>query len=56
MENCWIKTGGAERISSKGPPFTDAVRSLEGGARTGLAAFQRRVLVDNPHGLYGFTG
>lgn len=25
MENCWIKVCGAERISSAGPPFTDAV-------------------------------
>ena len=25
MENCWIKICGAERISSAGPPFTDAV-------------------------------
>jgi predicted TIM-barrel fold metal-dependent hydrolase len=25
MENCWVKICGAERISSQGPPFTDAV-------------------------------
>lgn len=25
MENCWIKICGAERVSSVGPPFTDAV-------------------------------
>jgi predicted TIM-barrel fold metal-dependent hydrolase len=25
MENCWVKICGAERISSLGPPFTDAV-------------------------------
>ena len=25
MENCWVKICGAERISSMGPPFTDAV-------------------------------
>ncbi len=25
MENCWIKICGAERVSSEGPPFTDAV-------------------------------
>jgi len=25
MDNCWIKICGAERISSAGPPFTDAV-------------------------------
>ena len=24
-ENCWVKVCGAERVSSKGPPFTDAV-------------------------------
>ncbi len=24
-ERCWVKISGAERISSKGPPFTDAV-------------------------------
>jgi predicted TIM-barrel fold metal-dependent hydrolase len=90
MDNCWIKICGAERISSKGPPFTDAVpfaqailrvapeRALWGtdwphpnikkhmpndGDLVDLiplfmpdAALQRRVLVDNPHRLYGFTG
>jgi predicted TIM-barrel fold metal-dependent hydrolase len=25
MENCWVKICGAERISSAGPPFHDAV-------------------------------
>jgi 2-pyrone-4,6-dicarboxylate lactonase len=25
MDNCWIKICGAERVSSAGPPFTDAV-------------------------------
>lgn len=25
MDNCWVKICGAERISSLGPPFTDAV-------------------------------
>lgn len=25
MDNCWIKICGAERVSSEGPPFTDAV-------------------------------
>jgi predicted TIM-barrel fold metal-dependent hydrolase len=25
MDNCWVKICGAERISSAGPPFTDAV-------------------------------
>ena len=25
MENCWVKICGAERISTAGPPFTDAV-------------------------------
>jgi len=24
-ENCWVKVCGAERVSSKGPPFSDAV-------------------------------
>ena len=90
MENCWIKICGAERISSQGPPFTDAVpfaqailkvapeRALWGtdwphpnikkhmpndGDLVDLiplfmpdAALQRKVLVDNPQRLYGFTG
>ena len=90
MDNCWVKICGAERISSMGPPFTDAVpfgqallkvapdRVLWGtdwphpnikkhmpndGDLVDLiplfmpdAALQRKVLVDNPHRLYGFTG
>ena len=90
MENCWVKICGAERISSAGPPFTDAVpfaqailevtpdRALWGtdwphpnikkhmpndGDLVDLVprfmpdeALQRKVLVDNPHRLYGFTG
>ncbi len=90
MDNCWVKISGAERISSAGPPFTDAVpfarailemspdRTLWGtdwphpnikmhmpndGDLVDLipqympdAALQRKVLVDNPHRLYGFTG
>ena len=90
MENCWVKICGAERISSKGPPFTDAVpfaqailkvapdRALWGtdwphpnikkhmpndGDLVDLIpmfmpdpALQRKVLVDNPQRLYGFTG
>lgn len=90
MENCWVKICGAERISSTGPPFTDAVpfaqailevapdRTLWGtdwphpnikkhmpndGDLVDLiplfmpdAALQRKVLVDNPHRLYRFTG
>lgn len=90
MENCWIKICGAERISSVGPPFTDAVpfaqavlevapeRTLWGtdwphpnikrympndGDLVDLiplfmpdAALQQKVLVDNPHRLYQFTG
>ncbi len=90
MDNCWVKICGAERISSMGPPFTDAVpfgqallevapdRILWGtdwphpnikkhmpndGDLVDLiplfmpdAALQRKVLVDNPHRLYGFTG
>ncbi len=89
MDNCWIKICGAERISSVGPPFTDAVpfaqavlevapdRTLWGtdwphpnikrhmpndGDLVDLiplfvpdAELQRRVLVDNPHRLYGFS-
>lgn len=89
MENCWVKICGAERISSAGPPFTDAVpfaqavlevapdRTLWGtdwphpnikrhmpndGDLVDLiplfvpqAALRRKVLVDNPHRLYGFS-
>jgi predicted TIM-barrel fold metal-dependent hydrolase len=87
-DNCWVKICGAERISSAGPPFTDAVpfaqalievapdRILWGtdwphpnitkhmpndGDLVDLiplmapdAAMQTRILVDNPHRLYGF--
>lgn len=90
MDNCWVKICGAERISSAGPPFTDAVpfaqailevcpdRTLWGtdwphpnikqhmpndGDLVDLipqfmpdVALQHKVLVDNPHRLYGFTG
>ena len=90
MENCWVKICGAERISSAGPPFHDAVpyaqalldvapdRILWGtdwphpnikkhmpndGDLVDLIplmmpdpALQQKVLVDNPHRLYGFTG
>jgi len=90
MENCWVKICGAERISSAGPPFHDAVpfaqalldvapdRILWGtdwphpnikkhmpndGDLVDLIplmmpdlALQQRVLVDNPHRLYSFTG
>ncbi len=89
MGNCWIKICGAERISSAGPPFTDAVpfaqavlevapdRTLWGtdwphpnikrhmpndGDLVDLiplfmpdAALRQKVLVDNPHRLYGFS-
>ena len=89
MDNCWVKICGAERISSMGPPFTDAVpfgqallkvapdRILWGtdwphpnikkhmpndGDLVDLIplfmpdpALQRKVLVDNPHRLYGFS-
>jgi 2-pyrone-4,6-dicarboxylate lactonase len=89
-EKCWIKISGSERISSSGPPFTDAVpfaqalieaapdRMLWGtdwphpniakhmpndGDLVDLiplmmpdAALQKRILVDNPHRLYEFTG
>jgi predicted TIM-barrel fold metal-dependent hydrolase len=87
-EDCWVKISGAERISSLGPPFTDAVpfaqalievapqRILWGtdwphpniskhmpndGDLVDLIplfapdpATQARILVDNPHRLYGF--
>ncbi len=89
MDNCWIKICGAERISSAGPPFTDAVpfaqavlevapdRTLWGtdwphpnikrhmpndGDLVDLiplfvpdAVSRRKVLVDNPQRLYGFS-
>jgi 2-pyrone-4,6-dicarboxylate lactonase len=89
-EKCWVKISGAERISSEGPPFTDAVpfaqalieaapdRILWGtdwphpniskhmpndGDLVDLIplmmpdpAMQKRILVDNPHRLYQFTG
>jgi len=89
-EKCWVKISGAERISSAGPPFTDAVpfaqalieaapdRILWGtdwphpniakhmpndGDLVDLVplfapdkATQKRILVDNPHRLYGFEG
>ena len=89
-ENCWVKICGAERISTAGPPFTDAVpfaqallsvcadRILWGtdwphpnirkhmpndGDLVDLIplfmldpALRRRVLVDNPHRLYRFSG
>ena len=89
-EKCWIKISGSERISSHGPPFTDAVpfaqalieaapdRMLWGtdwphpniakhmpndGDLVDLiplmmpdAAVQQRIMVDNPHRLYQFTG
>jgi 2-pyrone-4,6-dicarboxylate lactonase len=87
--NCWVKITGSERISSEGPPFTDAVpfaralietapdRILWGtdwphpnitrhmandGDLVDLfplfapeAELQRKILVDNPHRLYGFS-
>ncbi|MGB6449973.1 MAG: amidohydrolase family protein, partial [Steroidobacteraceae bacterium] len=87
-ERCWVKVSGAERISSAGPPFTDAVpfaqalieaapdRILWGtdwphpniathmpndGDLVDLIplympdpALQRKILIDNPHRLYGF--
>jgi 2-pyrone-4,6-dicarboxylate lactonase len=90
LDNAWVKICGAERISSAGPPFTDAVpfaqailrvapeRTLWGtdwphpnirkhmpndGDLVDLIplfmpdeALQRKVLVDNPQRLYGFTG
>jgi 2-pyrone-4,6-dicarboxylate lactonase len=90
MDNCWVKICGAERISSMGPPFTDAVpfgRALLEVAPDRIlwgtdwphpnikkhmpndgdlvdmiplympdTALQKKVLVDNPDRLYGFTG
>ena len=87
-DNCWVKICGAERISSAGPPFTDAVpfaQALIGAAPDRIlwgtdwphpniskhmpndgdlvdliplmapdTAMQKRILVDNPHRLYGF--
>ena len=88
-DNCWVKVCGAERISSAGPPFTDAMpfaktlvqlapdRVLWGtdwphpnikehmpndGDLVDLIPLmaetpemQQKLLVDNPHRLYGFT-
>jgi 2-pyrone-4,6-dicarboxylate lactonase len=87
-QRCWVKVSGAERISSAGPPFTDAVpfaRALIEAAPDRILwgtdwphpniarhmpndgdlvdliplfapepALQRKILVDNPHRLYGF--
>ena len=39
-DNCWVKVCGAERVSSQGPPFTDAVPF----ARALLEAAPDRVL------------
>jgi len=46
-ENCWVKVCGAERVSSKGPPFTDAVPF----ARALIEAAPDRILwgTDWPH-------
>lgn len=46
-ENCWVKVCGAERISTAGPPFTDAVPF----ARALLEVSQDRILwgTDWPH-------
>jgi len=45
--NCWVKVCGAERVSSRGPPFTDAVPF----ARALIEAAPERVLwgTDWPH-------
>ena len=87
-DNCWVKICGAERISTAGPPFTDAVpfaRALlkvsqdrilwgtdwphpnikkhmpnDGDLVDLIPLFmpdeelQKKVLIDNPHRLYGF--
>jgi 2-pyrone-4,6-dicarboxylate lactonase len=46
-ENCWVKVCGAERVSSKGPPFTDAIPF----AQALIRAAPERVLwgTDWPH-------
>ena len=46
-DNCWVKVCGAERVSSNGPPFTDAVPF----ARALIEAAPERVLwgTDWPH-------
>jgi len=46
-ENCWVKVCGAERVSSKGPPFSDAVPF----ARALIEAAPDRILwgTDWPH-------
>ena len=46
-ENCWVKVCGAERVSSMGPPFTDAVPF----ARALIEAAPDRILwgTDWPH-------
>jgi predicted TIM-barrel fold metal-dependent hydrolase len=46
-ERCWVKISGSERISSGGPPFTDAVPF----ARALIAAAPERILwgTDWPH-------
>jgi len=88
-QRCWVKVSGAERISSGGPPFKDAVpfaQALIAAAAERIlwgtdwphpniakhmpndgdlvdliplmmpdAATQKRILVDNPHRLYGFS-
>jgi 2-pyrone-4,6-dicarboxylate lactonase len=47
LENCWVKISGSERISSAGPPFTDAVPF----AQALIAAAPDRILwgTDWPH-------
>jgi 2-pyrone-4,6-dicarboxylate lactonase len=87
-DNCWVKICGAERVSTAGPPFTDAVpfaRALlkvsqdrilwgtdwphpnikkhmpnDGDLVDLIPLFmpdeelQKKILIDNPHRLYGF--
>jgi 2-pyrone-4,6-dicarboxylate lactonase len=47
LPNCWVKISGSERISSAGPPFTDAVPF----AQALIAAAPERILwgTDWPH-------
>jgi predicted TIM-barrel fold metal-dependent hydrolase len=46
-DNCWVKVSGADRVSSAGPPFHDAVPFM----RALLAAAPDRVVwgTDFPH-------
>ena len=52
MDNCWVKVCGAERISSKGPPFTDAVPfAQKPHALEQLLVERRCVQIQTTHGV-----